>query len=109
MALKLNSHAPVTVVTAGVRVQVDTEKRPLTSIIIQAANGNSGRLYVGDSTVSSTNGIELNAGESLEITGDGRNDGQSDEVVLADLWIDASANAQIAKIAFFVKRPDGIL
>ena len=109
MALILFSHAAVNVVTPGTEVQIDTEKRPCTSIIIQAKNSNTGLIYVGDSTVSSANGLELNPGEALEIVGDDRNDGQADETVLADLWIDAAVGGEGVKIAYYKKRPNGIL
>lgn len=104
MATVLFTHAAVNVTTAGTRVQIDTEKRPCTSIVIQAKNSNTGKIYVGDVTVASTNGLELNPGEAWEIVGDSRNEGQSDENVLADLYIDADTNGEGVKVAYYKKR-----
>ena len=109
MALIVYTHAAKNVTTAGTRVQIDTEKRPCTTIVLQAKNSNTGLIYVGDSSVAASNGLELKAGESLSITGDNRNEGQSDEVVLADLWIDAAVNGEGVKVAYYKKRDNGIL
>lgn len=36
-------------------------------LIVQAPSGNSGSIWIGDSTVDSTHGIELTAGQSVSI------------------------------------------
>jgi hypothetical protein len=38
-------------------------------VVIRAMSGNSGYIYVGDSSVDSTNGFELAAGQALTISG----------------------------------------
>lgn len=104
MALKLKTDSAVNVATAGTRVQLTSSDTIFSSIIIQAKSANTGIIYVGDSSVSSANGLELSAGESLEISGDLRNEGQTDELVMSDLWIDASVNGEGVKIARYIKR-----
>mgnify|MGYP001569389964 FL=1 len=49
--------------TAGTRVQISNTPRRCLSITFKARNGNTGSIYVGGSTVSSTNGVELRANE----------------------------------------------
>lgn len=60
--------SPVTVTTAGTRKQIFATSLAVKSVIIQADNLNTGKVYIGDSTVSSSNGVELAARESLTIT-----------------------------------------
>lgn len=52
-----------TVTTAGTRVQLATNT--CVSITIKALASNTGTIYVGNSTVSSTNGYQLAAGDSI--------------------------------------------
>lgn len=79
-----------TITTAGSRVALgtDTVNGP---ILIKAMSTNSGLVYVGDSTVSSSNGYELSAGDvvTIDMVGD-----------LDNIWLDASANTQ--KVCYIV-------
>jgi len=52
---------------AGTR-SVLASTQTIKSIIIKALSSNLGTIYVGNSTVSSTNGYELNAGESITLS-----------------------------------------
>jgi len=45
------------VATAGVRVQLSSASIPCKKVTIQASLNNTGNIYIGDSTVSSANGI----------------------------------------------------
>lgn len=49
----------VTVTTAGTRVQLSGSSTPIRSICIKALHADTGKIYVGNSTVSSSNGYEL--------------------------------------------------
>jgi len=64
-------HGQDSVATAGTSVQPNggtSISIPDGSALVVRANGtNSGNIYVGDSDVSSSNGFELGAGESLSI------------------------------------------
>lgn len=72
-----------TVTTAGVRV-VLASSTSVKSITIKAATTNTGLIYVGNSTVSSSNGFELASGDSISI----------DISNLNILYIDSSTNSQ---------------
>jgi hypothetical protein len=104
MAQLLKSNAAKNVTTAGTRVQLTTTDTITSSVIIQAKNSNTGTIYVGDSTVSSTQGLELSPGESIAFTGDNRNEGQADELVLSDIWLDSSVNGEGVQWAYYKKR-----
>lgn len=54
-----------TVSSAGSRVQISNTKHRIKSIAVKARIGNTGKVYFGVSDVSSTNGWELQPGESL--------------------------------------------
>ena len=50
--------------STGARVQVSTSSIEVIEVIIQAKDTNTGSVYVGDSTVTSTNGLKLGAPET---------------------------------------------
>lgn len=96
---KLIPLAKKTVTTAGTRVQITTSDIRSSSILIQADSANSGRIYVGDSTVASTLGVALTAGQSLTIDADNIR-GTTEEFKLSDIWLDSSANGDSAHIFY---------
>ena len=76
------SHAHKTVTTAGSAVQLSTAT--ILSITIKALAGNTGFIYVGGSGVSSSNGFELDAGDSVTLAID-----EADEI-----WLDSSVSGE---------------
>lgn len=65
---KLTQLSPVTVVTAGTRVQISSSDISTSLVTVVADSLNSGKVYLGDSAVTSSNGIELSAGQSVSIS-----------------------------------------
>jgi hypothetical protein len=55
-----------TVTTAGTRV-ILASSTACKSVTIKALSSNTGTIYVGDSTVASTNGLELLAGDAVSL------------------------------------------
>ena len=55
-----------TVTTAGTAVQLGTATN-INTVTIKALNTNDGTIYIGDSGVDSTNGYELQRGDSLSL------------------------------------------
>lgn len=94
-----------TVVTAGTRVQLTaiSSQEIFTSIVIQGTATNAGRVFVGGSNVSATNGVSLAAGEAVTFSGDWRRDG-SDEFDITDFYIDAATNSDSVQIILIAKR-----
>jgi len=82
-----------TVSTAGTREQLTTSDNAVLSVMIQALASNTSYVYVGDNTVSSTNGMELAAGGFITIsnTDDSFPGG---EISLKDIWIDVAVNGE---------------
>lgn len=74
--------------TAGTRVQISNTARRVLSITFKARNANTGSIYVGISTVSSTNGFELRKNESVTYNF------QSflTSAPISDFYVDASVN-----------------
>jgi len=71
-----------TVATAGTAVQLQSSAN--LSLTIKALAGNTGLIYVGDSSVDSSNGFELSAGDSVSIAVSQNN----------LIWIDASVSGE---------------
>lgn len=99
-------HATVTVTTAGTRVQLssDVDYKPA-SVYIEAAGANTGYIYVGLVTVSSTvyiSRIAAGEGLTLEVPGAGgpnyRPGGQG--LQLSSLYIDSSVNGDKAQFTY---------
>lgn len=49
----------VTVTTAGTRVQLSVSSVSIRSVCIKAMTANTGKMYIGDVTVSASNGYEM--------------------------------------------------
>jgi hypothetical protein len=56
-----------TVTSAGSRVTLASSQAILNSVAIRALSTNTGIIYVGNSTVASTNGLQLQAGDAVTI------------------------------------------
>lgn len=85
-----SSSAPTTVyngsknvTTAGTRVAL-AASQAISSVTVKAKAANTGSIYVGDSTVSSSNGFVLAAGEAISMDIDN----------LADIYLDSSVNGE---------------
>lgn len=79
----------VTVTTAGTRVQVSGSSVPIRSMCIKAQHADTGKIYVGNSTVASSNGYELIADTSVCL----------DVNNLNLVYIDSSVNGESASYA----------
>lgn len=55
----------VTVTTSGTRVQLSGSSVPIRSVCIKAMTANTGNMYLGDITVSSSNGYEMPSDTSV--------------------------------------------
>lgn len=104
MALLLSTSSVVVVTTAGTRVPLSLEARPLPSIVIQGNVTNKRNIYLGDSTVTRTNGIAIGPGETVEITGSEAGSA-TEELIFSDLYIDADVSGESVRIAFFKRKP----
>jgi hypothetical protein len=85
----------VTVGTAGTRQRVTTTPTPVRGIRFESDDGNTGAIFIGDSTVSATAyGLRLaSAGNNSDwIKFDGQTPGE-----LADFYVDVATNGEKAQ------------
>lgn len=94
----------VAVTTAGTRKQISTDSKACYAIVLQANSSNTGKIYVGDSTVTSSNGIELSAGDSLTISPQSINGGSDTEINLTDVYIDAQVSGESVRVHYLYGR-----
>ena len=71
------------VTTAGTAVALGSSTT-IKSVVVKAKYANTGTIYIGDASVSSSNGIELQAGDAIGIDIDD----------LSTVYIDASVNGE---------------
>ena len=86
----LTLYEPASSSEAGVTYKTYTAFETI-KVIIKADDGNTHNIYVGQKGVTSSTGLELDAGNSVELLLNNKN---------TNLYIDASANAQVAWILF---------
>lgn len=103
MALKLTQLAQGTVTTAGTPVQATAARIYAYSVVVSSDSKNTGKVYVGDSAVASTSGIELDPGQSVTITPE-QIRGQTEELLLSDIYVDASVNSSKFRISYLARR-----
>ena len=104
MAVILVTLAQGIVTTSGTEISASngtataTSVDRVTKVFISAPAANTGTIYVGDSDVSTTRGIPIVKGNSLEIAS------QGDEYInLAGIWIDAATNGDKFQISYLKK------
>lgn len=87
-----------TVATAGTRVQLFASSTPCRSCTIEANPANTGVIYVGDATVSSSvYGLSISKGNSYTFSCDG-NDSKLD---LTDIWLDCGTSGDGVSVFYF--------
>ena len=105
MAIKLFTLAEITVATAGTEQQVSTSEIPITTIVFTADPTNTGYIYVGDSSVSSTRAaMVLAAGQAGSMSQDMGGLAGGDEYYLSDLWVDTSVNGNKVYVSYIKRR-----
>lgn len=100
MAQKSRILGLVTVTLSGTRVQITSSQIGCGGIIFQASSSNSGKVYIGDNTVTSSNGIALGPGESFTVSGHSLDGNMDSELVLSDYWADADTNGNSVRVHY---------
>ena len=92
------------VTTAGTREQLTTSERFVTAVTIQAVRANTNNVYVGDNQVSSANGIELDAGESITLSADAY--GLAGATIdMSAIWLDVDTSSEGVNV-FYLERSE---
>lgn len=84
MSFITRSQASKNVTTAGTQVPLSATSIGIVEVTIQAKFANTNNIYVGNSDVSSTNGLVLIAGATVTLTGGDLN----------DIYIDSDTNGE---------------
>jgi len=95
----------VTVGTSPVQIQSTVAGSLKLGVIIQADTTNTNVLYVGDSSVTTANGISLAAGQSISLNDFGT-PGLIHEWDLTNIYIVSGAAAQKARVSY--AEPTGV-
>lgn len=100
--VKFKTLAEVTVVTAGTRVAISTSSLQVYSLSIQSLSTNTGSQYVGDSTVSSSNGMVFNPSDVAELDGPpgAREPHQFDA---STIYVDSSTNNAKFRVSAWIR------
>ena len=102
--IKLMTLPVITVSVGGTAVQVSTDVIAVTSLTLQAAFNNTGKVVVGDSTVTPAIGMEVPPGDTVTITADNISKG-SEEFLLSEVWINSSTAGNTVRAAAFRRKP----
>jgi hypothetical protein len=102
MALKPVTLAPISV-TSGTPIQLPAAPSHCLGVLLQAPAGNTGKVYVGDSSVSKTTprGYELSPGQSFGVEGFDSYGSQS--LMLQDFWVDGTVTNDRVLVTYITR------
>lgn len=100
--LKLYTLADRAPGTAAVPISLTSIR--CTTVIINCKKASTGPIYVGDSDVAITRGIEVESGEAMAISADASGRSGGEEMDLADIYICGNAAADIVKISYLARK-----
>tara|TARA_R100000306_G_C4358443_1_gene134008 strand:- start:818 stop:1120 length:303 start_codon:yes stop_codon:yes gene_type:complete len=92
----------VDVPTAGTRVQISATPEVVLVITFKARAGNSGKVYIGDSTVAAAVGFELAGGTEIMLN-PSLVAARDTSVLLSDFYVDAATNGDDVDFIALVK------
>jgi len=95
-------YTPAVIASTGTAVPWNASHTEFQSLMIQADPANSANVYIGDSTVTSANGISLAPGEKLGIDGIRREPGNDSDFL--DEWFLNGAAGDALRIINLVRR-----
>ena len=93
------SNGAKAVTSAGTAEALSATSIPVVEVVIQAELDNTGNVYVGGSTVSSTSGVELEPGASLTFGNIQKNEWFN----LNEIYIDAATSSDGVKFTYTTK------
>lgn len=102
--LKLKNEV-VTVSSAGTAVRAKSSTHHTWNVVIQAKNSNTGLIYVGNDgadDISSTEGFQLAAGQSLNLNAELFFSSHVEYVDLSKIWIDADTSGSSVVVMYSV-------
>lgn len=104
MGLKLKTFSPVTVDNAGTRKRLSETSVLVYAVAVQSVRTNTGYQYIGDSSVSSSNGHEFQAADVAEIEPPvGTAGREPSQIDLRDIWVDSTVSGASFRIAGWIR------
>lgn len=96
----------ITVSTAGTRTRIIVPSTYVVSFYVEAATANAGKIYFGDSTVTSTKyTTALSAGAGFGVASDAQGrpatSAGGGEIQLNSFWVDASSSGDKVMLTYF--------
>ncbi len=108
MSVKPNI-ATLTNTTAGTRTQVNSSVTQVTSVYFEALSTNTGVIYIGDSTVTSTKYMtRLAVSAGFNLSAGGNFGGFGAEINLSTLYIDSSVSGDKVQVTFLTRVGTGL-
>ena len=102
MAIKLKTFSPVTVTQAGVRKRLSEVSVLVYAVSVQSLRTNTGYQYMGDETVSSTNGYEFGPTDVAELPPPNGSK-EPMQFDLKDVWVDSSTSGAEFRVSAWVR------
>ena len=100
--LKLKTIAAVTVATSGTPVALCASTQWVYSATIQSLSSNTGTQYIGDSTVTSSNGLQFGAGDIIEVDAPA-SARSTDQFDLSKVYVDSSTNGAAFRVVAWIR------
>ena len=100
--LKLKTIPAVTVATAGTRQPLSATTTLVYSVTVQSVSANTGTQYLGDNTVSSSNGIQVSPTDTIEIDAPAGARGV-DQFDLSKIYVDSSTDGAVFRIVAWIR------
>lgn len=90
--------SPVTL-TNGVATQLSSSLIRTSSLIMEADENNTGKIYFGDSSVNTSRGISLSPGQSLSLGFDNVYGGNN-KIDLSSIYFDTATTGNKVRVAY---------
>lgn len=100
--LKLKTIAAVTVTTSGTRVALSATTVMVYSLIVISLSTNTGIQYIGDSTVTTSNGAPIAPDGSIEFEPPDSARGY-DQFDIKDIYVDSSTNGAVFRVMAWIR------
>lgn len=101
--LQLKQFGRVDIPTANTRVQLCSTQYYTPAVVVTAAHGNTGNIYVGDSTVgSAAYSVVLSAGQTYTLTGITVG-GTQEDIDITKLYADTATNGNDVHVSYYAR------
>lgn len=104
MAVQLFTLPAVTLADANVPVAVTANRLAVTTLVIQAEPTNVGSIYIGQADVTTSSGLKVDAGDTIEMEGPASRAG-IDELLADRVYVVTSTGGNSFRVSGF-KRAD---